>query len=115
MPVTRRSSWASCPGENSSTLPTLNAGEPPWTFSSARFGSPSLANASLRILSIRDWIERSEPTVKSQIRCSSVVRTFALRAIAMSERSLAPRGSSRSGTGSTSRPVAVRSPRATTT
>ncbi len=62
VPITRRTSVASAGG----TCPvTVNDGAWPWTTPSARFLSPSCANALLRIASIRPARLRAEATVKS--------------------------------------------------
>src|SRR5436305_1165090 len=66
LPFTRR---AISPGLGSfSVLVTVNVGDEPSTFPSARLFSPSAANAALRIDSSRPVLFSSLATVKSQAR-----------------------------------------------
>ena len=66
VPVTRRAMFAFWSGVKSSTFDTAYLGAAPSTLTSARFLSPSWANASSRMCSIRWVSDFWLATVKSQ-------------------------------------------------
>lgn len=68
VPVTRRAILEFWSGVKFSTWVTLNFGETPCTFMSRRLWSPSCANASLRMWSIRSVSDFVLATVKSHAR-----------------------------------------------